>query len=194
MYPQIKVFSACFCLLLIGALPGCDEESTRALPGSTGKAGEVILVMDTKSWNGNLGESIKNTLAREQEALPQPEPIFNVVHIPISSFKGLFITHRNIVIFTIGEHGPNEITEEKNLWATSQVVVRVSANTEAECLDLLAVVHMRAGAKINKFTVPRTGSPGFDQAVLSTTTCSSRKMRKRTPRATLEFSPVRISK
>ena len=138
MYPQIKVFSACFCLLLIGALPGCDKESTRALPGSTGKAGEVILVMDTKYWNGNLGESIKNTLAREQEALPQPEPIFNVVHIPNSSFKGLFITHRNIVIFTIGEHGPNEITEEKNLWATSQVVIRVSASTEAECLGLLA--------------------------------------------------------
>lgn len=138
MHPNFKVFRARFCLILLIALLGCGEETTKALPGSTGKAGEVIVVMDTKYWNGELGEHVKINLAKEQEALPQPEPIFNIVHIPSSSFKGLFITHRNIVIFIIGEDGPHGIMEKKNVWATSQVVIKVSAGSETECLALLA--------------------------------------------------------
>jgi hypothetical protein len=137
MYQETRALNICFCLFLIGILPACDEVSTRALPGCTGKAGEVVVVMDARFWKGGLGESIANSLAREQEALPQPEPKFNVVHIPHSSFKGLFFTHRNIVIFNINNSNPEEITEENNVWATSQVVIRVSASTEARCLEML---------------------------------------------------------
>jgi len=137
MCHKIRVLSICFYLFLIGLVPACDEVSTRALPGCTGKAGEVIVVMDARFWKGDLGESIANSLAREQEALPQPEPIFNVVQIPPSSFKGLFFTHRNIVIFNIDKNAPEEIAEKNNVWATSQMVIRVSASTEARCLELL---------------------------------------------------------
>lgn len=137
MCHKIRVLNICFCLLLIGILPSCDEVSTRALPGCTGKAGEVVVVMDARFWKGALGESIANSLAREQEALPQPEPIFNVVQIPHSSFKGLFFTHRNIVIFNIDKDTPEGIVEENNVWATSQVVIWVSATTETRCLELL---------------------------------------------------------
>ncbi|MBL4658585.1 MAG: DUF4837 family protein, partial [Flavobacteriales bacterium] len=93
--------------------------------------------MENKYWNAELGEYIKNTLAQEYKALPQPEPIFNLVHIPRSSFKGLFLTHRNILIFSIGSEGLHQIGTEKNKWATSQVVVNVSASSQKKCLELL---------------------------------------------------------
>ena len=143
MHPNFNVFRAIFCLIIITALYACGEPTTRALPGSTGKAGEVVVVIDTKYWNGELGEYIKVNLAREQKALPQPEPIFNVVNIPTSSFKGLFITHRNLVIFIIGDDEPEGITEKKNIWATSQVVIKVSARSEKECLALLIADPLR---------------------------------------------------
>ena len=126
-------------MVFIGLSLGCEEESRKALPGSTGKAGEVVVVMEQKYWNGDLGTHIKNTLAKEFPALPQPEPLFHLVHIPKSSFKGLFLTHRNILIFSIGKDKDNSglIRQVKNKWATSQIVISVSAPSEAKCLELL---------------------------------------------------------
>jgi len=124
-------------MALLSVPYSCEEDNKTALPGSTGKAGEVVVVMDAKYWNGSLGEHIKNTLAKEYMALPQPEPTFHLVHIPRSSFKGLFITHRNILIFSIDPGNSTSITQKKNKWATSQIVVTIAATSEAKCLELL---------------------------------------------------------
>jgi len=137
MHRKIRIIATWLCIATIGSLVGCEEETAQMLPGSTGKAGEVVVVMDGVYWNNDLGQHIKDNLAREQEGLPQPEPIFNVVPIPTASFKGLFITHRNIVIFTIGKGEPEEIIKTKNKWATSQVVITVSASSAVKCLELL---------------------------------------------------------
>lgn len=124
-------------LALLGLGYGCKEETKTILPGCTGKAGEIVLVMDNKYWKGELGEYIKDNLAKELNALPQPEPIFDLVPIPHSTFKGLFIVHRNILIFNIGSDVSEGIVKEKNKWATSQVVVHVSASSVANCIKLL---------------------------------------------------------
>jgi len=126
-----------FCLTILVIATGCEEDTKKALPGSTGKAGEVVLVMDNRNWEGELGTYIKNTLAKEYKGLPQPEPIFNLVHIPKSSFKGLFLTHRNILIFSIVDGKGEQVENKKNKWATSQLVVNVRAATAEKCLEML---------------------------------------------------------
>jgi len=137
MHPKLRLISTWLCISIAATIVGCEEESEKILPGSTGKAGEVVLVIDAKYWSGALGDHIKSTLSREHVALPQPEPLFSVVPIPHSTFKGLFITHRNVLIFNIGPNRSEGIIAAKNEWATSQVVVTVSASSEAQCIALL---------------------------------------------------------
>ena len=73
-------FSLLFFLAIGIPLSSCiEEENAKVLPGSTGKSGELIVVVDTKYWDGELGQAIRNVLAFEHVALPQPEPYFNLV-------------------------------------------------------------------------------------------------------------------
>ncbi|MBL4755615.1 MAG: DUF4837 family protein, partial [Flavobacteriales bacterium] len=113
MHSKIRIITTWLCFAIIGTFVGCVEETTKMLPGSTGKAGEVVVVMDPVYWTGDLGQHVKDNLAREHTGLPQPEPIFNIVPLPTASFKGLFITHRNIILFSIGKDNPAKIIKTK---------------------------------------------------------------------------------
>lgn len=123
-----------FLLLIIAAC----EAPQMPLPGITGKAGELVVVMDETNWKGLAGDTVFNTLSQGVYGLPQPEPMFNVVHIKSSSFTKIFQTHRNIVHANIGEGNAKSIQLKTDVWATPQVVVEISAPTEAEFIEIFA--------------------------------------------------------
>jgi len=97
------------------------------LPGITGKAGELVVVMDDDKWKGTAGDTVFNTLAQHVYGLPQAEPMFNVVHINSTAFSKIFRTHRNIVVAHIGEEYEPSIQLRSDVWASPQIVVEVSA-------------------------------------------------------------------
>lgn len=116
----------------------CIEESgTKVLPGSTGKSGELIVVIDAKYWDNKLGKATREVLGFEHAALPQPEPYFNLVNIPHNVFKGLFKTHRNILILSVGAGQKKLLTNVKNKWATSQLVINISGPNANAVIELL---------------------------------------------------------
>ncbi|MDP6908913.1 MAG: DUF4837 family protein [Flavobacteriales bacterium] len=106
------------------------------LPGITGRAGELVVVMEEHLWNQPAGDSVFNTLAQHVYGLPQAEPTFNVVHIKTSAFTKIFQTHRNLVVVSIGEEHAKSIELKKDLWATPQVVIKISAPNTKEFLDV----------------------------------------------------------
>lgn len=136
---QHRFFLFPLLFLTIGILiSSCiEEENAKVLPGSTGKSGELIVVIDAKYWDSKLGKTTREVLGFEHVALPQPEPYFSLVNIPHSVFKGLFKTHRNILILSVGAGQKKLLTNVKNKWATSQLVIYISGPNTDAVIELL---------------------------------------------------------
>ena len=95
-----------FTLLLaaLGAfllLTGC-QETRSLLPSVSGKAGEIIVVMDKPYWEDTLGNDVRDLLARDCPWLAQKEPLYSLVNVVPTAFADLFKAHRNIMLFVVG--------------------------------------------------------------------------------------------
>ncbi len=108
------------------------------LPNVSGATGEVLVVLDNENWKGSVGNVLRKNLEKEYPALPQPEPLMDVVHINTGAFDKLFQQHRSIITLNIsGDVEKPEILYFKNVWAKPQIVVRVNAPSKPEMIELL---------------------------------------------------------
>jgi hypothetical protein len=128
-----KVFSRNKLLFLIlativVALASCRGDRTPLLPNVTGRAGEVVLVMNAPIWETEAGKSIGLVLNEEHPALPQSEPMFNVVRIAHAAFSNIFKTHRNIIVVNISDQFTDtRMNVRRNVWAKPQIVMEINA-------------------------------------------------------------------
>ncbi len=114
-----------------------DKDQSKLLPNVTGKSGEVVLVIEPDHWASNIGMEFQKKLSQAHPALPQDEPMFDLVHIPYNAFSSIFKTHRNIIFAKIDKelHEPKMIIQN-NLWANPQIIVNVLA-PDVESLEAL---------------------------------------------------------
>lgn len=125
--------------LLTGVLllAGCKSTST-LLPNVSGRAGEVVVVMDREDWEGSLGNEARATLAGDCPYLVMQEPMFSLVNVSHGGFSDMFKIHRNIVLFDINpQMDTTGVFYRFNTWARPQVVVQVSAYDSEGALALL---------------------------------------------------------
>lgn len=79
MKRSIKFLAVAISLL---ALVSCGSKGKKALlPNISGKAGEIIVVIDKAEWEGALGTAIRDTLACDCPFLPQREPMYSLVDV-----------------------------------------------------------------------------------------------------------------
>jgi len=130
-------------ILLVIALSistvGCKQGKVKKslLPGVSGKAGEVVIVMDKNYWNGTPGEMVKNILLQDVPGLPQSEPMINAVNISNKAFSELFRIHRNIIVTSISKNvKSNSITIEKDKWAQPQTIINIHAPNREAFIEL----------------------------------------------------------
>lgn len=119
--------------LILAALTvvcSCNRKKVQhaLLPNISGKAGEVIVVIDKANWEGNVGTALRDSLACETPYLPQREPLFTLVNVPQSGFTSMFQIHRNIIMVNIS----SSVTEpgvvyRKDVWARPQTVININA-------------------------------------------------------------------
>jgi len=108
------------------------------LPNISGSAGEVLIVMDNTNWKSNAGNTLRETLEQVYPALPQPEPLFDVVHITDAAFDNLFQLHRSIIKVNIEpEYTESEVRFFENVWAKPQIVIQINVKNS---YDLEAVL------------------------------------------------------
>ncbi len=127
-------------LAAVIALASCSEEKKRKalLPNISGKAGEVIVVIDKGNWEGAVGNVLRDSLAKETPFLPQREPLFGLVNVPKNAFTNMFQIHRNIIVVNID----NSVTEpgvviRKDVWATPQTVIYINAADNEAAVKLI---------------------------------------------------------
>ena len=114
------------------------------LPSVSGKAGEVMVVIDGALWQGALGESVRGLLADEYPFLPTQEVRYSVVNVAPGAFGDLFKVHRNILFFDIRQSAAPALTLYKDKWAQTQCVLQLSAR----CADEADSVFKAEGPKI----------------------------------------------
>ena len=122
------------------AIISCNEASRKKalLPNVSGKAGEVIVVINKGDWEGAVGTTLRDTLAQDCPFLPQREPLYTLVDVIPSGFTNLFQIHRNIVIVRIG----NDVTEpgvniRYDVWARPQCVISINAIDSDSAVQLI---------------------------------------------------------
>ena len=121
------------------ATVSCSCSPKKALlPTISGKAGEVIVVINKTDWEGAIGNELRELLASDCPFLPQREPLYTLVNIVPSAFTNIFQVHRNIILINIG----NDITEpgvvyRQDVWARPQCVIGVNAVDSESALELV---------------------------------------------------------
>jgi hypothetical protein len=124
--------------VVVSTLFSCRPDESSILPKISGAAGEVLLIIDNQKWDSPVGEKFSEILTQAQPALPQPEPVFKLLHTSPAGFTNIFRVHRNIIFARIGsDFKEPKITVQTDQWATPQLIINVQAPNEAECLSLL---------------------------------------------------------
>ena len=111
-------------------LNACAENKpkNRYLPDSSGKINHLSVVMPEKSWNGFLGNKLRDLLLAPYEGLPFDEPQFSLNFIPEKVFTGFVRNSRNIIWFVNDSIGRFQLSE--NMMAKPQLVAKVSGEDQ----------------------------------------------------------------
>ncbi len=125
-------------MALAATLAGCKEGNKRSLlPNVSGKAGEVLVVIEREQWEGSLGVALREALASDTPYLAQREPLFNLSNVPPGSFNNMFKMHRNLLLVNIDpQNVTSGVVYKNNVWAQPQAVVQVNAVSAEEALEL----------------------------------------------------------
>ncbi|WP_321287930.1 DUF4837 family protein [uncultured Sunxiuqinia sp.] len=134
-----RIFSSTFLLVVMAALlfTSCDDQ-TNMRKKITGKAGELVVVVPDATWEGATGKRFREIMAQPQLALPQDEPIFDLIQVPPNAFGEIFKTTRNIIRVKISTTvDSSQVRFRKDIWAWPQSVVDINARSTEDFNQLL---------------------------------------------------------
>jgi hypothetical protein len=134
-----KMFSVM--LLAVSLLTACNNPKSDEpqKKGSSGKTLELMIVADKDVYRGETKELIDSLFARPQIGLPVPEKMFDIVNIPVSSYKNteMFRNHRNIIYCDVNPNNPDKVYMHIDEYAAPQVVFDFAVKDQASLRDML---------------------------------------------------------
>ena len=128
---------ALFAALVLSLVSCGNSSSKKLLPSVSGKAGEILVVMDKTPWEGEPGNAVRELLACDCPYLATREPLYSLVNVVPSNFVNLFQVHRNLVIYEIDPQVQQEgVQYLSDIWASPQCVIKVSATTDERAVEI----------------------------------------------------------
>lgn len=115
-----------------------DDSSKRSLPSSTGKSGELIIVIDTSYMNNATGSALEKVFMEELYGVPRSEPLFNVVTVPPKGFTSMLKTVRNVLQLDINSANKSEIIVQNDVFATDQLIITISAKNDQSAANIIS--------------------------------------------------------
>ncbi len=127
-----------FAIILV-ILSSCTT-NPKGKPSSSGKTCEILVVIDKAKMDGEIGDSLRSFFMREQEGLNQPEPLFTLPYIPLSSFENtdMFQAHRNIIMININDTSKSKLEILKDYKSKPQLIFNIIAPNNAAFFKLFA--------------------------------------------------------
>ena len=126
-------------LLMLLSLVSCHQKSgtsgIKVDNFSTGKAGEMILAIDTGYWSKAAMKEIYAVIQQPQPAINQIEPMFDVIRCSNADYKASFMRHRNIVQFDYNpDYAGNTFEIQRDPVTKPQIHVKIRGNNQDSCL------------------------------------------------------------
>lgn len=119
-------------------ISACSNKNSGYLPPSSGKPGDMLVVIDKSAWEGNTGTALRDFLYKEFPYLPQIERSFDVFNVPHKAFNGSFVFHRNVIVVNVGkEYDKASVGYFKDKWATPQTVVIINAPDQESATNII---------------------------------------------------------
>lgn len=148
-------FASLFLLTSIIYSCDIDENSGRLLVKGSGTPGEIILVIDSVQWQGELGNALRETLLADLPGVSRPEKLFTVRYIEPTLFNSVLNKARNIIFVAtldattkggevvrnymtnnyIQEHPDKFIISQKDIFASDQDVLYLFSSTAEELTE-----------------------------------------------------------
>lgn len=178
----LRALSAAAVLLMAGC-----TSITEYKPPAVGKGGEILVVTDSATWNGPVGEALRETVGREMLTFPQPTPAFTLTHQSLSDFSLDGLRRQHSVIFAAPytdssqtaqfirarldsagvqalARGGRGIIERPDLWMRDQLVVYATAPTDSALARQIRAEGDQLRAAFNRLARERTTEDMFDKA------------------------------
>lgn len=92
----LRLLSAAVIVVLTDACNGSGDDLSD-LPMSTGSTGDILLMMDSSQWKGELGTAIGEIFHEEAPGLPRDETRYSLHYIEPSKFNRILRTNRNLI-------------------------------------------------------------------------------------------------
>lgn len=116
-------------LLLLGTIAflwltsSCKMGRNGSMPASTGQPYEVVLEGDSEGF-------VTQMLLQDVPALPQPEPMFQIIQVNKGKSKGSYLLVRTRIIVDIDKRHPGyAVVMKRDENATPQMVIRIMARS-----------------------------------------------------------------
>jgi hypothetical protein len=117
------------------------EESTIILPRSVGSFNKVLVVAKNSSWEGIVGNEIRESFGELMVGLPQPERTLSVAQVTPRGFNSMMRNNRNILVTEISDK--EVVNYVYNRYASPQTIVYVSAKDEKGIATMLKNNHQK---------------------------------------------------
>lgn len=137
MARQLQTLALLFSLLAIVACQPNGQYAESVLPESSGKYGEVLVVVDSSLENGPIGEQLEKIFYKALEATPQREASFRMSTVHPFAFKSILKRSRNLLKIDVDPKNKNQIKIDRNVWAKDQLLINVSAKSGQAALRML---------------------------------------------------------
>lgn len=75
-----------------------SSENGGTKPQGRGEPGEIILVLDSGRWNGDVGSEFRRIFREQVEVLPRDEPMFDIKHVNPFDFRAILKNAKNLIL------------------------------------------------------------------------------------------------
>ena len=128
-------------LFLTSILISCDfinaSKDQKILPSSSGKYGEVLVVVDTIYENSEIGDQLREIFNQAMPALPQQETQFRMATVAPKDFKSILKRSRNVLQLKIKPKSKTAIQIQKDVWAKGQLLIDIVASSRQKAISIL---------------------------------------------------------
>lgn len=132
-----KIRSLIYFLFIVSVFVSCADLNERVLPRISGKAGDLLIVIDSVYWDNKTGAELQSIFSKEQGGLPQREAVFNLIKVSHRAFSQIFHTMRNIIMVKIDPEEKTKIEIREDVWAETQLIVTITAPNDKVAAEIL---------------------------------------------------------
>lgn len=129
-----KLLSNCFSVLFVlTLLTACGGKKSVFTPTSSGRAYEILVVVDPGLWERPAGRALYGVLDTDVPGLPQSERSFRIMYTAPTNFDSTLKMIRNIIIVDVNKamYTQPKLKYAKNVYAVPQAVLTIQAPDEA---------------------------------------------------------------